>query len=58
MKEAMKFLLILASIILFIIMIDVLSDTFNRMKETYMNTEVTQQMSNECSKEADESVCD
>ena len=58
MKEAIKFLLILASVMLFIVMAEALSDIFDKMKENYTNTDVTQQMSNECSKEADMNVCD
>ena len=57
-KEAIKFILILISVIGVLIIISIVLNTFDRRKENYMNIEVTQQLKDVCSKEADEIICD
>ena len=57
-KEAIKFILILISVIGVLIIINIVLNTFDRRKENYMNIKVTQQLKDVCSKEADEIICD
>ena len=57
-KEVIKFMLTLIFIVIAIIIINIIMDKIDNIKGDTFNTQVTQQMSNECSKEADESVCD
>lgn len=52
-----KFFLILIVVLVVIIIINTIADTLDNIKDAKFNTEVTKQMSIECSKEADTSIC-
>ena len=53
-----KVIIIIVVTLLFIYLINIIADYIDSAEESKQNTEVTQQLKDECSKEPNENICD